>query len=170
MTESPNRYAQTTAFGTKASGQCSRCHRALRDPVSVRRGMGPVCWANSMGDAFERDLEASDEEWARREKLLRADGEIDLGHNWEYDQGQDFLPWMVRVSLRFNSVTARFEAYGSLVNPGRPSLHEAEIIFGASADLKTAYAAAVKAGPNCAAGAAWRRKELARRFRSRRVA
>jgi hypothetical protein len=23
---------------------CSICHRTLRDPVSQRRGIGPVCW------------------------------------------------------------------------------------------------------------------------------
>lgn len=25
--------------------RCCICHRALRDPVSVKRGIGPVCWA-----------------------------------------------------------------------------------------------------------------------------
>lgn len=27
----------------RSSGKCARCGRALSDPVSVERGMGPVC-------------------------------------------------------------------------------------------------------------------------------
>ncbi len=152
------------------SGVCTRCHRPLRDPVSVARGMGPVCWAHSMGGTFEDDLEVSDEEWARREKLLHDDGKIDLGCNWEYDQGEDYLPCTVRVSLRFNPALSVFEAYGYLINADRRLINEAEVVFEQGSNLRVVYAAAVKAGPTCAAQAAWRRREFARKFRSRRVA
>ena len=27
----------------KLSGRCDRCHRKLKDPESVKRGLGPVC-------------------------------------------------------------------------------------------------------------------------------
>ena len=27
--------------------KCNRCNRALKDPVSIARGYGPVCWAES---------------------------------------------------------------------------------------------------------------------------
>jgi hypothetical protein len=26
-------------------GQCGRCHRVLKNPTSIARGFGPVCWA-----------------------------------------------------------------------------------------------------------------------------
>jgi len=129
--------------------------------------MGPVCWAASGGDAFEADLEVSDEEWARREAVLRNGGEIDLGCNWEYDQGEDYLPCRVRVSLRFNAALGLFEAYGSLINPDRRLIMQEEVVFEDGTDLRAVYAAAVMAGPRCAAQAAWRRKQLARRFRAR---
>jgi len=142
--------------------------------------MGPVCWSASQGETFEADLEASDEEWARREAVLRNHGEIDLGCNWEYDQGEDYLPCNIRVSIRFirphrtlpewpNGV---YEAYGRLINPrhlAHPTIGEceqaAEVTFAAGTDLRTIYAAAVLAGPRCTAQAAWRRRQLARRFR-----
>lgn len=152
-------------------GQCARCHRRLTDPVSIYRGTGPVCWAASGGDAFEADLEASDEEWTRREQLLRAGGEIDLGCNWEYDEGEDYLPCTVRVSVRFvgphpGRPEGVFEAYGRLINSSW-LVDGAEVVFSSGTDLRAVYAAAVMAGPRCAAQAAWRRKQLARRFRAR---
>ncbi|HML33815.1 DUF6011 domain-containing protein [Sporomusa sphaeroides] len=27
--------------------KCGRCRRTLKDPLSVQRGYGPVCWAES---------------------------------------------------------------------------------------------------------------------------
>ena len=33
---------------------CSVCHRPLKDPASIRRGMGPVCAARFTADADER--------------------------------------------------------------------------------------------------------------------
>ncbi len=146
-------------------GWCTRCHRRLTDPVSVKRGMGPVCWAASGGDVFEPDLVASDQEWARREEILRHGGEIDLGQQWDYDQGEDFLPCKVRVSLRFNADLGVFEAYGFLINHDRRLMDGAEVVFDSGTDLRRVYAAAVKAGPRCTAQAAWRRRQFARRSR-----
>lgn len=34
-----------------SSGICGRCHRGLRDPQSVQRGMGPVCYSRAAVDA-----------------------------------------------------------------------------------------------------------------------
>ncbi len=128
--------------GLGMAGQCTRCHRRLTDPVSLKRGMGPVCWAASNGSLFEGDLNASEGEWARRERLLRAGGEIDLGSNWDFDLGEDYFPTKVRVSVRFRN--GRFEAYGALANPVTPV--EAEVVFAASTDLRSVYEAAVAAG------------------------
>ena len=33
---------------------CTRCHRPLKDPASIRRGMGPVCAARTAAEAAER--------------------------------------------------------------------------------------------------------------------
>jgi hypothetical protein len=30
---------------------CSRCHRPLKDPASIERGMGPVCWKLAWAEA-----------------------------------------------------------------------------------------------------------------------
>lgn len=38
-------------------GTCEKCHRPLKDPESVRRGMGPICAAK---DAAEREGEVGD--------------------------------------------------------------------------------------------------------------
>ncbi len=153
---------------SKRIGQCARCHRALKDPVSVERGMGRVCWAKSMGDAFEGDLEATDEVWARREETLRKGGEIDLGCNWEYDRGEGYPACRVRVSLRYLDETGEFEAYGRLLGATGDDI--TEVSFKIHADLRTVYRAAVMAGPRCTAQAAWRRRQLARRCRARKAA
>ncbi len=145
--------------GLNMAGQCTRCRRRLSDPMSIKRGMGPVCWAASGGETFEAELEASDEEWARREALLRAGGEIDLGCNWEFDQGEDYPPTTMRVSVRFWN--GAFEAYGALVNPADPSM--VEVVFLRSDDLRAVYEAAVLAGPHSTARAAWRRRQWARK-------
>ncbi|MDI6871918.1 MAG: DUF6011 domain-containing protein, partial [Bacillota bacterium] len=125
-------------------GQCVRCGRKLKDPVSLERGMGPVCWAQSQGDVFERDLEATEEEWARREHLLRHGGEIDLGCNWPWVDPEKIrthtlvLPQTMRVSIRYNPTAGLFEAYGEAA--GR------EVVVSAHADLRDAYRAAVNLG------------------------
>ncbi|MDI6872561.1 MAG: DUF6011 domain-containing protein, partial [Bacillota bacterium] len=47
--------------------ECTRCGRPLKDPVSVDRGMGAVCWARSA-----RSLERSQDE----QPLLPFEGDI----------------------------------------------------------------------------------------------
>lgn len=29
-------------------GRCEKCHRVLKDPNSVKRGFGPVCWKRAI--------------------------------------------------------------------------------------------------------------------------
>ena len=134
---------------TKPVSSCARCGRALTDPVSVARGLGPVCWGQSSGDIFEGDLGASDEEWARRAEVLAKGGEIDLGCNWRFDPSTDetpCLPCHIRVSLRH--VSGAFEAYGTLLGSG-DYVNGTEVVFCRSEDLRAAYRAAVNAGPRC---------------------
>jgi len=134
--------------------KCVRCNRNLKDPVSVKRGMGPICWAASSGDVFEKDLEADEQEWSRRERTLKDGGEIDLGCNWQYiDYDPEMalqLPVRMRVSIRFQAGAGAFEAYGVAFYPGE----EKEIIFERSTDIKTVYRAAVLAGPHSNAAVA----------------
>lgn len=141
----------SSVSGVKASGNCTRCGRKLTDPVSVARSMGPICWGRSMGDVFEKDMEASEQEWARREETLRMGGEIDLGCNWRYmDRDPEMalqLPSSLRVSLRFKD--GRFEAYGLVYGWGE----NREVVFGSSEDVRTAYRVAVNAGPQSSATA-----------------
>lgn len=61
--------------------QCQRCKRGLRDPKSVERGLGPVCYSQSGGGIFAADLDADEKELARREENLKNGREIDLGVN-----------------------------------------------------------------------------------------
>jgi hypothetical protein len=145
---------------------CARCGRKLTDPVSVARGIGPVCWGQSGGDVFEGDLEASDEEWARREECLRSGGEVDLGCNWRFDPStreEPCLPCHIRISLRH--VGGEFEAYGTLLD-SHEYVSRTEVVFRRSEDLKTAYRAAVNAGPRCEAEV-YRLQRAARRARRR---
>ncbi len=32
-----------TIASSEKSGRCERCHRKLKDPESVKRGLGPIC-------------------------------------------------------------------------------------------------------------------------------
>lgn len=123
--------------------RCVRCGRALTDPVSMSRKLGPVCYRKSGGGVFDRDLKAGEKEWKRREKLLKSGGEIDLGVNWDYpDPGNFIRGSFMRISLRFRD--GAFEAYGSVYRPGRGT---EEVIFARGNDLRTVYAEAVAAGP-----------------------
>lgn len=137
-------YGNTRTVARQA-GKCARCGRAISDPASLARGVGPVCWRACGGDIFAADLQADQTEWDRREQLLREGGEIDLGVNWRYiDHDPNMalqLPWQLRVSVRFRD--GAFEAYGVASWAGQSK----EIVFGRSADLRSAYAAAVQAGP-----------------------
>ena len=151
--------------GQKTRSACVRCHRKLSDPVSVKRGMGPFCWKLSNGDVFEKDLEASPEEWARREQHLRNGGEIDLGCNWQYiDHDPDKvlqLPLTMRVSVRYKD--GAFEAYGTIFKPGKNE----EVVFARCADIRDAYHAAVLAGPESNARAYAARKAALRAAKAR---
>lgn len=128
------------------SVSCARCKRRLSDPVSVQRQLGPQCWRSSGGGSFDGDLDASPEEWERREVLLRdASGEVDFGANWRYidpDPSMALqLPWHLRVTVRYRD--GAFEAYG-LADWGPD---QRELVYHRSLDLKSAYTAAVSAGP-----------------------
>lgn len=156
----------TSVSAKKASSNCTRCGRRLTDPTSVARSMGPDCWAKSGGDIFEGDLEVSDEEWARRDELLRHGGEIDLGCTWRFDPSTDekpCLPCNIRISVRF--VNGAFEAFGTLLWSG-DYVSGTEVVFSRSDDLRTAYRAAVNAGPMCDAQIQ-RLERTARRARRR---
>jgi hypothetical protein len=141
--------------------ECTRCGRALKDPVSVERRMGSVCWAKSQGDVFEKDLEASEEEWARREHVLRIGGEIDLGVNWPWLDPEKVethalvLPQTMRVSLRYDDSFGAFVASGVVAG--------VEVIFSLHTDLKAAYRAAVNMGPAREAEYHRYRRRMARR-------
>lgn len=147
----------------RRSTKCARCGRKLTDPTSVRRGMGPVCWAACKGDVFEKDLEASDEEWAEREQDLKAGAEIDFGCNWRYMPDPNSLPVSGRISLRYVGSEDCFEAYAHVPIP-----EPHEISLGKSRDIRIAYEIAVRSGPEMEA-TAYRMTRAARR-RSRRVA
>jgi hypothetical protein len=122
---------------------CVRCGRQLNDPISIDRALGPVCYAKSGGGIFNRDLEADEKEWERREELLKNGGEIDLGVNWDYpDPGNLIRGCFMRISVRFRD--GAFEAYGHVYKPGREA---EEVIFARGTDIKTVYRAAVVAGP-----------------------
>lgn len=49
--------------------RCSRCRRALKDPASVQRGFGPICWAKNQA---EKDKDQTQEELP----LLSFEGDI----------------------------------------------------------------------------------------------
>lgn len=36
---------------------CARCNRPLRDPESIRRGFGPVCWKKGLRQWWAEDGE-----------------------------------------------------------------------------------------------------------------
>lgn len=146
----------------KAQSVCARCRRKLTDPVSVRRGMGPVCWSQSNGGIFDKDLEASNQEWARRERLLRNGGEIDFGTNWQcIDPYNEAIQLTMRVSVRYKD--GAFEAYGHVYRfDGGP----AEIVFARCADIRTAYQEAILAGPACNAVAYAAQKATARAWKA----
>ncbi len=158
-----NNSINTSVSATAGWGKCSRCGKALKDPVSVMRGMGPICWALAKGEIFEHDMDAPEEEWTRRDHVLRRGGEIDLGVNWRYiDHNPEMalqIPQNMRVSLRFaNGV---FEAYGAISGWGE----EREIVFGQAADVRTAYRLAINAGPQSEAVSYRVQRERQRAFR-----
>jgi len=34
---------------------CTRCKRGLTDPISIKRGYGPVCWAKAQADKSKEE-------------------------------------------------------------------------------------------------------------------
>jgi hypothetical protein len=146
----------------KPVGSCARCGRRLTDPGSVKRGLGPDCWAKSNGDIHEKDLGATPEEWARREDLLRNKaGEVDFGTTWPYLDDRTALLAFMRVSVRYDGRTEMFEAYGAIPVLGMPN-HMHQIVFLQSTDIRAAYEAAVNAGPQSQARAYRASKDSAR--------
>lgn len=136
-------------------GTCARCKRKLTNPHSVAKSLGPVCYAKSGGGVYDADLKANEKEWARREKFLKAGGEIDLGVFWDYpDPGNMIRSNNMRVSIRYNN--GAYEAYGCLTKPGKD---QKEIIFARGQDLKIIYREAVAAGPTYTAMAYRARRE-----------
>lgn len=74
--------ATKTLFGYVPSTHCAECGRLLTDPVSVQRGIGPVCWGAGKEDLnMKKDCEYSDgflDEFADVEEcgiVLKRDGE-----------------------------------------------------------------------------------------------
>jgi len=128
-----------------SGSKCVRCGRMHTDPKSIERGMGPICWGKSRGDIFEKDLEADEQEWKRRESVLKSGGEIDFGCNWQYiDYNPEMaiqLPVNMRVSLRYKD--GAYEVYGVIYDPKG----NREVVFHRTSDIKDAYKAAVQAGP-----------------------
>jgi hypothetical protein len=143
VAEVEERFDEITSLA-RGAANCARCGRTLTDPVSVKRGMGPICYRSSGGEVFDKDMDASDEEWARREKLLEAGGEIDLGVNWQYPVQGIGVGYTMRVSVRFRE--GQYEAYGFVNRYGHPDGDD-EIVFCRSLVLKEAYQAAIEAGP-----------------------
>jgi len=136
------------------SDRCMRCNRALSNPHSIARCLGPKCYKKAGGGVFDADLQADDKEWARREELLKAGGEIDLGVNWDYpDPGNMIRSYHMRVSVRYKD--GAFEAYGCLMKPGKD---QEEVVFARGQDLKVIYREAIAAGPTATAQAYQARK------------
>ncbi len=49
------------AFRDESSAYCKECGRALYNPVSVKRGIGPKCWASQQKQ--EDAIKTNDEVW-----------------------------------------------------------------------------------------------------------
>jgi len=142
-------------------GTCVRCGRKLTNPHSIARSLGPVCYAKSGGGVFDADLQVDEKEWARREQLLKAGGEIDLGVNWDYpDPGNLIRKYTMRMSLRYRD--GAYEAYGRIFAPGE---NPKEVVFARSVDLKAVYREAVAAGPTYSAMAYRARQQAGRKAR-----
>ena len=39
--------------------KCARCNRGLKDPTSIQRGFGPVCWAKAQADKSKEEQRES---------------------------------------------------------------------------------------------------------------
>lgn len=141
------------------SETCARCKRPLKNPSSIARSLGPVCYKKSGGGVFDADMQVDEQEWARREELLKKGGEIDFGVNWDYpDPGNLIRSCTMRVSVRYKD--GAFEAYGSLFKYS--SKESEEVIFARGQDLKAIYREAIAAGPTATAQAYQARRQAFR--------
>ena len=132
--------------------KCARCEKPLKNPHSVARMLGPICYRKSGGGVFDGDLKADEKEWERRRELLLKGGEVDFGVHWKYfDETTKEIEY-IRISLRFNKKEKVFEAYGAY--------DDKEVIFGRTDDVKEAYRLAVAAGPTCNAIAEYKVKQI----------
>lgn len=53
----------TTSKGVIAlSNTCARCHRGLKDPKSIGRKLGPVCWKKTQAARAQMSLDFEDSE------------------------------------------------------------------------------------------------------------
>lgn len=152
-------------IGGKTVGTCLRCHRRLTNPHSVARMLGPVCYGKSGGGAFDRDLQVSEEEWQRREKLLQSGGESDFGY-WDYtvqtEGSSVVLTRVMRISVRYRD--GMYEAYGHVDSIAHSV--QAETLFYRGNDIRECWRAAVAAGPESNARAYRVRHETARACRA----
>ena len=94
---------------------------------------------------------------ARREKVLQAGGEIDLGVNWQYYEPDEGI-YNMRVSVRHKD--GAYEAYGHLYLIGKGAR---EVVFVRSQDLKLVYREAIAAGPTYTAQAYRMRREAGKK-------
>lgn len=149
----------------KGVGSCARCGRRLTNPHSIARNLGPVCYAKSGGGAWDKDMQATEEEWERREKLLRSEGESDFGycdyvHQTEY--GPVVLTRVMRISVRYRD--GMYEAYGHVDSIAHQV--QAEVVFYRGHDIKAAWAAAIAAGPECNAAAYRTQRQITRQWKA----
>ncbi|HHY95893.1 MAG TPA: hypothetical protein GX513_12935 [Firmicutes bacterium] len=150
--------------GRKGVGNCARCGRKLTNPHSIARNLGPVCYAKSGGGAFDGELQATEEEWHRREQLLQRGGEHDFGW-WDYvERTRDGLAPVkrgMRISIRCEM--GRYIAYGAICRLGDVT---GEVVFYSGCDLKAAWRAAIAAGPESNAAAYRVEREITRAWKA----
>lgn len=113
---------QLVMFGaapaTRSATRCAVCHRELRDPKSVREGVGPVCRAQG-GDQGQStspavrvgppaDLGLLDHAaWEATDSRRAASGEADYGCHWRMVGTLDWLSlWRISVVLVTGEVYA----------------------------------------------------------------
>lgn len=150
--------------GVQGAGRCRVCGRNLRDPESVRRGIGPICWRRVSGGAFDDVLNADDATWEERERRLRAGGEYDLGAGWQMMIDAEHSS-TARVSVRFNKETGLYEVYAAGIDLTARPVQTVHRVLYATADIRDAFRAAVQAGPELTAGVLRQRREAVQAWR-----
>lgn len=74
---------QTNEIAIKV-GRCTRCGRPLRDPVSMQRGMGPVCAVKARADQAMREAETRVVVTVNGHPLRHAVRHSPTGFEWGY--------------------------------------------------------------------------------------